>query len=105
MEKRWESHPRYTRETWRDHDNRYKGGGRSCWGGGNPRLKKLKIQIIEEKKSKSSLSDTQASSEDKPIDKRKNVNEEGKEIDSQSQVDCVDQKNLLHQITWSSKDW
>ncbi|KAH0468559.1 hypothetical protein IEQ34_003592 [Dendrobium chrysotoxum] len=29
VEERWDSHPRYTRETWRDHNNRYTGGGRS----------------------------------------------------------------------------
>ncbi|KAL0922875.1 hypothetical protein M5K25_006903 [Dendrobium thyrsiflorum] len=92
MEERWESHPRYTRETWRDHNNRYTGGGRSCWGGGDPWVKKLKMQIIEEKKSKSSISDTQASSEDKQIDKGKDVNEEGKEINSQSQADGADQE-------------
>ncbi|KAH0453436.1 hypothetical protein IEQ34_017760 [Dendrobium chrysotoxum] len=43
MEENWEFHPRYMRETWRDHDNRYTGGGRSCWGGGNPKVRKLKM--------------------------------------------------------------
>ncbi|KAH0452572.1 hypothetical protein IEQ34_019871 [Dendrobium chrysotoxum] len=79
MEERWESHPRYTRAIWRDHDNRYTEGGRSYWGSGDPKVKKLKMRIIE-KKSKNSISDTQASSEDKQIDKGKDVNEEGKEI-------------------------
>ncbi|KAH0463137.1 hypothetical protein IEQ34_007719 [Dendrobium chrysotoxum] len=78
MEERWESHPQYTREIWRDHDNRYTGGGRSCWRVGDPWVKKLNMLIIEEK-SESSISDTQVSSEDKQIDKGKDVNEEGKE--------------------------
>ncbi|KAL0926846.1 hypothetical protein M5K25_003098 [Dendrobium thyrsiflorum] len=39
MEEKWEFHPRYMGETWRDHYIRYIGGGRSCWGGGDPRCK------------------------------------------------------------------
>ncbi|KAL0910172.1 hypothetical protein M5K25_021119 [Dendrobium thyrsiflorum] len=49
MEERWKSHPRYTRKPWRDHDNHYTGGG-SSWGNGDPRVKKLKMGIIEEMK-------------------------------------------------------
>ncbi|KAL0924223.1 hypothetical protein M5K25_005037 [Dendrobium thyrsiflorum] len=43
MEERWDSHPRYMGETWRDHNNHYTGGGRSYWGGDNPRVRKLKV--------------------------------------------------------------
>ncbi|KAL0904796.1 hypothetical protein M5K25_026947 [Dendrobium thyrsiflorum] len=50
------------------------------------------IQIIEEKKSESLISDTQASFKDKLIDKEKNVKEEGKEINLQGQVDGADQE-------------
>ncbi|KAH0456664.1 hypothetical protein IEQ34_014571 [Dendrobium chrysotoxum] len=50
------------------------------------------MRIIEDKKSESSISDTQASSKDKQIAKGKDMNEEGKEINSQSQVDCADQE-------------
>ncbi|KAH0461158.1 hypothetical protein IEQ34_008733 [Dendrobium chrysotoxum] len=59
----WESHPRYTREILRDHDNRFTRGERSCWGGGDPR-----------------------------IYKGKDVNDDVKEINLQSQVDGVDQE-------------
>ncbi|KAL0910435.1 hypothetical protein M5K25_021419 [Dendrobium thyrsiflorum] len=50
------------------------------------------MRIIEEKKSESSISDTQASSEDKQIDKGKDVNKEGKEINLQSQADGDDKE-------------
>ncbi|KAH0457660.1 hypothetical protein IEQ34_012975 [Dendrobium chrysotoxum] len=43
----------------------------------------------KEKKIESSISDTQASSKDKQIDKRKEVNEEGKEINLQSQANGI----------------
>ncbi|KAH0465993.1 hypothetical protein IEQ34_006096 [Dendrobium chrysotoxum] len=90
MKEKWEFHPQYIGEIWRDHENCYT-GGRSYWGDDNPKVRKLKMQIIE-KKSESSISDTQASFKDKMIDKEKNVNEEGKEINLQRQADGVDQK-------------
>ncbi|KAH0469250.1 hypothetical protein IEQ34_002482 [Dendrobium chrysotoxum] len=92
MEEKWEFHPRYMGETWMDYDNCYTGGGGSCWDGGNPRVRKLKKRIIEEKKSESSISGTQASFKDKLIDKEKIVNEEVKEINLQSQADGTDQE-------------
>ncbi|KAH0457545.1 hypothetical protein IEQ34_012860 [Dendrobium chrysotoxum] len=75
---RWDSHPRYTGKTLKDHDNRYTGGGRSYWGGGDFRVRQLKMRMIQKKKGESSISDTQAPSKDKLIDK------EGKEINLQS---------------------
>ncbi|KAH0458405.1 hypothetical protein IEQ34_013720 [Dendrobium chrysotoxum] len=66
MEEKWEFHPQNMEEILRDRDNRYTGGGRSCWGSGDPK--------------------------DKLIDKEKNVNEEGKEINLQNQADGADQE-------------
>ncbi|PKU75714.1 Callose synthase 5 [Dendrobium catenatum] len=60
-------------------------------GGGDHKVGKL-MQIIEEKKSESSISDTQASFKDKLIDKEKNMNEGGKEINLQSQANGADQE-------------
>ncbi|KAL0905277.1 hypothetical protein M5K25_023685 [Dendrobium thyrsiflorum] len=98
VEERWDSHPRYIGEIWRDHDNHYTGGERSYRGGSDLKVRKLKMRMIEEKKSESSISDTQAPSEDKLIDKEKNVNEEDKEINLQSQADGTDQNLTLVQI-------
>ncbi|KAH0457413.1 hypothetical protein IEQ34_012728 [Dendrobium chrysotoxum] len=53
------------------------------------------MRMIEEKKSESSISDTQAPSKDKLI--QKDVNEEGKEIKLQSQGDGADQNISLVQ--------
>ncbi|KAL0916510.1 hypothetical protein M5K25_014029 [Dendrobium thyrsiflorum] len=48
-------------------------------------------QVIEEKKSEKSISDTQPPSENKLVDKEKYVNEEDKEINLQNQADGADQ--------------
>ncbi|KAH0449776.1 hypothetical protein IEQ34_020468 [Dendrobium chrysotoxum] len=85
-----------------DHNSRYTGGGRSCWGGSDPRVKRLKMRIIEEK-SESSISDTQDSSEDRQINKRKDVNEEGKEINLQSQADGVNQEIYCIKLPGAAK--
>ncbi|KAH0452344.1 hypothetical protein IEQ34_019643 [Dendrobium chrysotoxum] len=61
------------------------------------------MRIIKEKKSESSISDTQASSEDKTIDKGKDVNEEGKEINMQSQVDSADQEINCIKLSGAAK--
>ncbi|KAH0453118.1 hypothetical protein IEQ34_017442 [Dendrobium chrysotoxum] len=49
MEERLDFHPRYTGETWRDHDNRYTGEEKTYWGSGDPRVRKLKVRMIEDK--------------------------------------------------------
>ncbi|XP_020694208.1 callose synthase 10 [Dendrobium catenatum] len=90
-------------ETWKDHNNHYTGRGRSCWGGGDPKVKKLNMRIIEEKKSESSIIYTQASSEDKQIDKGKDVNKESKEINLQNQADGVDQKIYCIKLSRATK--
>ncbi|KAH0454575.1 hypothetical protein IEQ34_016499 [Dendrobium chrysotoxum] len=95
MKEKWEFHPQYTEETWRDHDNHYTRGGGSYWGNNDPRVRKLKMRKIEEMKSESSISDKQAPSEDKLI--KKDVNEQGKEINLQSQGDVADQNLSLVQ--------
>ncbi|KAL0912753.1 hypothetical protein M5K25_016151 [Dendrobium thyrsiflorum] len=57
-------------------------------------VRKLKMRMIEENKIKSLIRDTQAPSDDKLIDK--DMNEEGREINLQSQADGADQNlNLV----------
>ncbi|KAH0457669.1 hypothetical protein IEQ34_012984 [Dendrobium chrysotoxum] len=48
-EGRWDSHPRYMGEIWRDHDNRYTGRGSIYCGGSNPRVRKLGMPVFERK--------------------------------------------------------
>ncbi|KAH0460167.1 hypothetical protein IEQ34_010830 [Dendrobium chrysotoxum] len=46
-EGRWDSHPRYMGEIWRDHDNCYTRGERSYWGGSDHRVRKLRMPVFE----------------------------------------------------------
>ncbi|KAH0451994.1 hypothetical protein IEQ34_019293 [Dendrobium chrysotoxum] len=84
LEEMWDPHPQYTRKIRKDHNNRYTGGEASYWCGGD-------LRMIEEEKSESSISETQAAFEDKLIEKEKHVNKACKEINLQSQADGINQ--------------
>ncbi|KAH0461384.1 hypothetical protein IEQ34_008959 [Dendrobium chrysotoxum] len=46
-EGRWDSHPRYMGEIWRDHNNCYTEGGRSYWGDSDPKVRNLGMPVFK----------------------------------------------------------
>ncbi|KAL0910135.1 hypothetical protein M5K25_021077 [Dendrobium thyrsiflorum] len=72
-EEMWDSHCPNMEETWRDYKNRYTGGGRSYWGSSDSGLRKLKIQMIDDKEEKLRIFNKQIEEDKKLIISRNDL--------------------------------